>query len=86
MVHAALDAMTLSERQAAAAILDQVKPGEEALVVTSHVAEEISIARSVVVNAVRKLEGAGIIETHSAGVKGTRVKVVNDVIFSTEIV
>ncbi|MBO6297369.1 MAG: GTP-sensing pleiotropic transcriptional regulator CodY [Lachnospiraceae bacterium] len=86
VVHAALDAMTLSERQAAAAILDQVKPGEEALVVTSHVAEEIQIARSVVVNAVRKLEGAGIIETHSAGVKGTRVRVVNEVIFSTEIV
>ncbi len=86
VVHAALDAMTLSERQAASAILEQVKPGEEALVVTSHVAEEINIARSVVVNAVRKLEGAGIIETHSAGVKGTRVKVVNDVIFSTTIV
>ena len=40
VVHAALDAMTLSERQAAAAILDQVKPGEEALVVTVRVWEE----------------------------------------------
>ncbi len=85
VVRGALEAMTTSERQAAAAILDQVRPGEEALVVTSRVAEEIQIARSVVVNAVRKLEGAGIITTHSAGVKGTRVKVINDVIFSTDL-
>ncbi|MBR1470756.1 MAG: GTP-sensing pleiotropic transcriptional regulator CodY [Lachnospiraceae bacterium] len=92
VVHAALDAMTVSERQAAAAIRKLLKPDPdqpaaegEILIVTSHIAEEIRIARSVVVNALRKLEGAGIIETRSAGVKGTRVKVVNDVLFTVEL-
>jgi len=48
--------------------------GAEGLIVAAHVADKIGIARSVVVNALRKLEGAGIIETRSLGVKGTYIK------------
>ncbi|MBR5421326.1 MAG: GTP-sensing pleiotropic transcriptional regulator CodY [Lachnospiraceae bacterium] len=79
-VKSALDALTASEREAVRHILSHVC-GEEALIVTSRIAEEISIGRSVVVNAIRKLESAGIIETRSAGVKGTRLTVLNDYIY-----
>ncbi|MBJ3788582.1 GTP-sensing pleiotropic transcriptional regulator CodY, partial [Bacillus sp. OA1] len=34
--------------------------------------------RSVIVNALRKLESAGVIESRSLGMKGTYIKVLND--------
>ncbi|MCL8209092.1 MAG: GTP-sensing pleiotropic transcriptional regulator CodY, partial [Actinomycetia bacterium] len=33
--------------------------------------------RSVIVNALRKLESAGVVETRSLGMKGTRIRVLN---------
>ncbi len=33
-------------------------------------------------NALRKFESAGVIESRSSGMKGTYIKVVNDVVFS----
>ena len=39
------------------------------------------ITRSVIVNALRKLESAGIIESRSLGMKGTYLKVINEGIF-----
>ena len=50
----------------------------EGLIVATHIADKLRIARSVVVNALRKLEGAGIIETRSLGVKGTHINVLNN--------
>ena len=35
------------------------------------------ITRSVIVNALRKLESAGVIESRSLGMKGTRIKIIN---------
>ena len=40
-----------------------------------------AITRSVIVNALRKFESAGVIESRSSGMKGTYIKVVNDVVF-----
>ena len=37
--------------------------------------------RSVIVNALRKFESAGVIESRSSGMKGTYIKVLNDVVF-----
>ena len=79
-VRSALDALTASEREAMRHILGQID-GSEALLVTSHISEQIGIGRSVVVNAIRKMESAGIIESSSAGVKGTRIRVLNSYIF-----
>ena len=79
-VKSALDALTFSEKEAIKHILDKIDE-EETLIVTTHIAEDTGIARSVVVNALRKLESAGVIETHSAGVKGTRLKVINNSIY-----
>lgn len=39
------------------------------------------ITRSVIVNALRKFESAGVIESRSSGMKGTYIKVLNEVIF-----
>ena len=75
-VRIALDALSYSE-QAAAKRLFQSLNGPQGLVVTSHIADEMGITRSVIVNALRKLESAGVIETRSLGMKGTFIRVLN---------
>ena len=45
--------------------------GSEGIVVASRVADRVGVTRSVIVNALRKLESAGIIESRSLGMKGT---------------
>jgi transcriptional pleiotropic repressor len=49
--------------------------------VASKIADRVGITRSVIVNALRKFESAGIIESRSSGMKGTYIKVLNDYIF-----
>ena len=44
-------------------------------------ADRVGITRSVIVNALRKFESAGVIESRSSGMKGTYIKVINDVVF-----
>ena len=44
-------------------------------------ADKAGITRSVSVNALRKFESAGVIESRSSGMKGTNIKVVNDCVF-----
>ena len=41
----------------------------------------MGITRSVIVNALRKFESAGVIESRSSGMKGTYIKVLNDLVF-----
>ena len=45
------------------------------------VADRVGITRFVIVNALRKFESAGVIEARSSGMKGTYIKVLNDVVF-----
>lgn len=78
--HSAMDALSLSEKKAIGYVFSQLEDGE-GLVVASKIADEVKITRSVIVNALRKLESAGIIITHSAGMKGTYIKIVNEVIY-----
>ena len=49
--------------------------GNEGLLIASKVADRVGITRSVIVNALRKLESAGVIESRSLGMKGTFIKV-----------
>ena len=51
--------------------------GDEGRLTASNIADSIGITRSVIVNALRKLESAGIIESRSLGMKGTYLKVLN---------
>ena len=55
--------------------------GDEGILVASKIADRVGITRSVIVNALRKFESAGVIESRSSGMKGTYIKVLNDVIF-----
>ena len=42
------------------------------------IADRVGITRSVIVNALRKFESAGVIESKSLGMKGTYIKVLNE--------
>ncbi len=42
------------------------------------IADRVGITRSVIVNALRKFESAGVIESRSLGMKGTFIKILND--------
>ena len=55
--------------------------GPEGILVASKIADQAGITRSVVVNALRKFESAGVILSRSSGMKGTYITVLNDVVF-----
>ncbi len=69
-----------SEQEAVIHILDALD-GSEGRLVTSKIADEAGLTRSVVVNAMRKMETAGIMETKSSGMKGTNIRIRNEKIF-----
>ncbi len=75
-VQIALATLSFSELKAAEAIISKLE-GTEGLLIASKVADENKITRSVIVNALRKFESAGIIESRSLGMKGTYIKVLN---------
>jgi transcriptional pleiotropic repressor len=77
MVKAVTESLSYSEFVAAGYILEELS-GDEGLVVASRIADEKGITRSVIVNAIRKLESAGVIESRSLGMKGTYIKVINE--------
>ena len=52
----------------------------EGILVASKVADRVGITFSCM-NAARKFESAGVIESRSSGMKGTYIKVLNDYIF-----
>ena len=66
IIHAALE--LASERGPGAVSMQQI-------------ADRVGITRSVIVNALRKFESAGVIESRSSGMKGTYIKVLNDAIY-----
>jgi transcriptional pleiotropic repressor len=77
--HGAGGAGTLSYSELAAVmhILGELE-GNEGLLVASKIADRVGITRSVIVNALRKFESAGVIESKSLGMKGTYIKVLNE--------
>lgn len=75
-VKIALATLSYSEMRAATSIFDELD-GMEGLLVASKIADEAHITRSVIVNALRKFESAGLIESRSLGMKGTHIKVLN---------
>ena len=77
MVEIALDALSYSEIEAAKSIFQELG-NTEGFLVASKVADKVGITRSVIVNALRKLESAGVIESRSLGMKGTYIKVLNE--------
>ena len=80
IVKSAIGTLSYSELEAVFHIFDELKGGE-GMLVASRIADRVGITRSVIVNALKKFESAGVIESRSSGMKGTYIKVLNDVVF-----
>ena len=83
-VDMALDTLSYSEKDALKKVMGQLEDSE-GLIVTSKVASQYGLTNSVVVNALRKMESARLIETKSLGMKGTYIKVLNPYLKETAI-
>jgi transcriptional pleiotropic repressor len=76
VVQMALRALSYSEVESIKHIVRELG-SSEGVVIASKVADDAGVTRSVIVNALRKLESAGIIESRSLGMKGTYIKVLS---------
>ncbi len=77
VVQMAIGTLSYSELEAVEHIFKELE-GDEGLLVASKIADRVGITRSVIVNALRKFESAGLIESRSLGMKGTHIKILND--------
>lgn len=77
VVQLALGTLSYSELEAVEHVFNELD-GLEGLLVASKIADKVGITRSVIVNALRKFESAGVIESRSLGMKGTHIKILND--------
>ena len=79
-VMAAMHTLSKLEVKAVLSVLNELDGKKEGILVTSRLADKVGITRSVIVNALKKCESAGIIHTKSSGMKGTTVQIVNDLL------
>lgn len=77
VVQMAIGTLSYSELEAVEHIFNELD-GNEGLLVASKIADRVGITRSVIVNALRKFESAGVIESRSLGMKGTHIKILNE--------
>lgn len=80
VVQGAFATLSSTELDAIVKVFDELG-GMEGMLVASKVADRAGITRSVIVNALRKFESAGVIESRSSGMKGTYIKVINDAVY-----
>ncbi len=80
VVEGAMEALSQSELRAVKHIISELD-GYEGVLVASKIADRVGITRSVIVNALRKLESAGVIISRSSGMKGTYIRIVNEYLF-----
>ena len=80
IVESAYGTLSTSEKEAIGYVLDELN-GMEGTLVASKIADRVGITRSVIVNALKKFESAGVIKTRSSGMKGTHIKVINEYVF-----
>ncbi|MCR5417833.1 MAG: GTP-sensing pleiotropic transcriptional regulator CodY [Lachnospiraceae bacterium] len=81
VVRSAISTLSQSEMEAINSIFKQLGGCSEGVLVASKIADSIGITRSVIVNALRKFESAGVIESRSSGMKGTFIRIVNDYVY-----
>jgi transcriptional pleiotropic repressor len=74
VVQMAMRALSFSEVESVRHIIEDLG-GVDGVVVASRVADRVGVTRSVIVNALRKLGSAGIIESRSLGMKGTYIRI-----------
>lgn len=76
-VNIAFSTLSHSELEAIEHVFNELG-GDQGLLVASKIADKLGITRSTIVNALRKLESAGVVDVRSLGMKGTYIKVLND--------
>ncbi|MBQ3104625.1 MAG: GTP-sensing pleiotropic transcriptional regulator CodY [Lachnospiraceae bacterium] len=81
VVNSAVSTLSFSEMEAIVHVFEELD-GMEGVLVASKIADRVGITRSVIVNALRKFESAGVIESRSSGMKGTYIKVINDAVYA----
>jgi transcriptional pleiotropic repressor len=77
VVQLAIGTLSYSELEAVEHVFNELD-GTEGLLIASKIADKVGITRSVIVNALRKFESAGVIESRSLGMKGTHIKILNE--------
>ena len=80
IVKSAIMTLSASELQAVKAVFAHMD-GMDGILVASRIADDTGITRSVIVNALKKFDSAGVISTKSSGMKGTKIKVLNEVVY-----
>jgi transcriptional pleiotropic repressor len=75
-VQMAMRALSYSEVESMKHIMGELN-GQEGVAIASRVADRVGVTRSVIVNALRKLESAGLIESRSLGMKGTYIRILS---------
>ena len=81
-VNGVLEVTSKSETESVRAVLSKLDENGCGIVNLTRLSEESGISRTSLVNAVKKMAGAGIFETRSRGVRGTEIKVINELIYS----
>jgi transcriptional pleiotropic repressor len=76
IVKLAMHTLSYSEMESVEQVFKEISD-DGGLLVASKIADNLGITRSVIVNALRKLESAGVIESRSLGMKGTHIRVLN---------
>ena len=79
VVHSALSTLSGSELKAMRQVFKELQ-GNDGILVASKIAEQAAITRSIIVTGLKKLESAGVIESKSAGMKGTKVRICNEML------
>ncbi len=77
VVRSAINTLSTSELTAALHIFSRLG-GNEGTLIASKIADEAGLTRSVIANALRKFESAGVIQANSGGMKGTYIKILNE--------
>lgn len=77
MASSAINTLSSSEKKAISIVLEKLEGRLSGTLVASKIAQEADITRSIIVNALKKLVSAGVIECKSAGMKGTSIKILN---------
>lgn len=68
--------LSVYERESAKRLFRGIS-GNDGIVVSGKVADEMGISRSTIVSALRKLEESQLIESRSSGMKGTHIQILN---------
>ncbi len=71
-----IGSMTCLEIDALKLVFKEIS-SDKSIIVISKISRESGITRSLIVNALKKIESAGIIDTSSLGMKGTKISVLN---------